>query len=499
MNNRRMTHGLVAFFIVLICIAGCIPEDSLQWSEDGSAGLLRVEEALYLVDGQIGELTEIAKENVQPWPDISEDGSLIAYSEEVECDNLSQGLKLLPPGQVKMIQYNAKRMSEAILKAGGLVDGKFPDPYEELFRLEDYGNWVIRHLCENADSELLKILGDEGIEKGKEKAIRYFQVVVVSRDKLEDKHIITANIFGTVATRLSPNNQYVAYIMQTQYRQEDEEYSLYVASLKGDGKAMLVDQRVAFGYDWSKDSRTIAYIKADSENIGDGDAALGTLQERVIADVDDNLLAESIEIEKKEHGSVGTHKCTGQVTPLVGLIYYPWLKIQYGFGERIFFSSCVLPLPASKRDEPGWSLFCYDSVTGTVTDVLPQAVSNYTSQAVCMLQFDLSPDGKYVLLPIKNNRFLNYELGTTDSIEIPIEEDEGFGEEEISELTPSWKGNNEISFLVSNNSHFLSKTKEGQGKPDRYEIVILRRTNGRSRVLSKNWPDEVMSNLEDDN
>jgi len=64
MNNRKMGIGLAAFYLVVIFLAGCVPEDSLQWSEDGSIGLLKIEGALYLVDGQSGELTEIAKDNV---------------------------------------------------------------------------------------------------------------------------------------------------------------------------------------------------------------------------------------------------------------------------------------------------------------------------------------------------------------------------------------------------------------------------------------------------
>jgi len=495
MNNHKMTWKLAAFYIAAIFITGCIPENSLEWSEDGSVGLLRVEGALYLVDGQTGELTEIAKENVQPWPDISEDGSLIAYSEEVECESLSEGLKLLTPGQVKMIKYNAKRMGEDIFESGGLgMIDKFPLPEDELLKPEDYRNWSIRYMYENADSELLKVLGDEGIKSAKEKVLRYFQVVVVPRDNMNDKRIVATNIFGTVATRLSPDNRYVAYIMQTQHGQEEEEYSLYVAALEGDIKAILIDQRVAFGYDWRKDARAIAYLNADSEILSNDDVVLGTLQERTITDEENNLLAEPIEFEKKENGSVETHRCTSDVSSLVGLIYYPWLKVRYGLGERIFFSSCVLPLPASKKDEPGWSLFCYDSVTGTVTNVLPQSVSSHTSQVMNMLQFELSPDGKKVLLPIKKNRLIDYEFGT-DKVGIPIFEDEEFGEKEISALLPTFKGNNEITFLISGNSHYFSESE--RKKPDRYEIIVLNRAALKGRILSEKWPDEIMENFRD--
>ena len=110
-----------------------------------------------------------------------------------------------------------------------------------------------------------------------------------------------------------------------------------------------------------------------------------------------------------------------------------------------------------------------------------------------MLQFELSPDGKKVLLPIKYNRLIDYEFGT-DKVGLPIFEDEGFGEDEISNLVPTFKGNNEITFLVSENSHYI--TEEVQEETERYEIVVLDRTALKGKILSESWPNEIMDALE---
>jgi len=490
MNNRKMTCGLVAFYAAVVFVVGCIPEDSLQWSEDGSVGLLRVEGALVLVDGQTGELTKVTETNVGLLPDISRDGSLIAYSEKIDCNSLSEGLKLLPEGQVKMIKYYAERTKKNILDARGLTSENFPFPEEGLLLPEDYRNWSIRYLCENAGNELLEVLGKEEIEKGKNKAISYFQIIVVPRENLAKKRIVTVSVFSIEATQLSPDGKSVAYLMHTQEGQVSnayEEDGLYVASLETDIKAMFVDSRVADGYDWREDGKAIAYLSADSKDLRHGDFILGTLNEKIVADANGSLLAEPAQLP--EHGSAGTHRCSGKTSELVGAVFYPWFKVEYGLDNRIFFSSLALPLPTSKRDDPGCSLFCYDPVTATVTDVLPSSVSNHTGQQVfCISQFALSPDGKYVLLPIINNRFIVHELGT-DTMEIPIPEEEGFGEKEFPELPPSWKCSNEIAFLVSENSHFLPKAKEGEEKPARKEIIVLRTTDGQSRILSENWPE----------
>jgi len=246
---------------------------------------------------------------------------------------------------------------------------------------------------------------------------------------------------------------------------------------------MRVSHRVALGYDWRPDGKAIAYIEADSKNLRHGDFIVGTLEERTVADVNDNLLAAPTGLP--DQGSAGTHQCTGKTSELAGVIFYPWLKVVYGSGGRMFFSSAVLLLPASRRDQAEWSLFCYDPVTATVADVLPASVSNYSGEAMVVTQFALSPDGKKAMLPMSKNRFLIYRFGD-GSVVFPLEESEEFGED-IPSFLPDWKGNDEISALVSEYSRFLKK--EGQQEHDRKEIVIFGADGKFQRVLSENWPD----------
>jgi hypothetical protein len=500
MINHKKIYSMVAFFAAVAFVAGCIPENSLEWSEDGSVGLLKAEEGLYIVDGKTGELTEVVKGDVGLLPDISKDGKLIAYSEEIDCNSLSKGLGLLPPSQVKMIKYYAEKTKKNILDARGLADEKFPFPEEGLLLPEDYRNWAIRYLCENADNELLDVLGSEDIERGKGKSISYFQLVIAPSKNPTQKQIVAVSVFSIMATRLSPDSKSVAYLMHTQEGEVSnayQEFGLYIASLDTDIKAMYVDSDVAFGYDWREDGKAIAYLSADSKNLLHDDLILGTLSEKMVADADGGLPA--VPVDVPERGSAGTHRCTGKTAELAGTVFYPWFKVEYGRDNRIFFSSFDLPLPVSKRDEPGCSLFCYDPITAAVTDVLPLSVSSYTGQDLSISLFSLSPDGKRVLLPIEYNRFIVYTLGT-DSVEIPIPEEEGFGEGEIPELPPSWKGNNEFSCLVSGKSRFLSfEPEEGQEQNDRREIVVLGKKGKtwKAWILSHNWPDEIKDNLHD--
>ncbi|MHC4109851.1 MAG: hypothetical protein ACYSUY_02175 [Planctomycetota bacterium] len=489
MKNRIKSSCLAAFYVAAIFLVGCIPDDSLQWLEDGSTGLLRMQGELHRVDGESGELTRVAGD-ILPWPDLSDDGKLVAYSQGVECFNPSEGLKGLPAGQVKMIKFYAGQIKKNILDAGGLTNGKFPFPEEGLLLPGDYRNWAIRYLCENADGKLLEVLGKEGIEKGKEEEIGYYRIVVAPAKAPEKRRIVANSVFSMMGTKLSPKGKFLAYLMHTQEGEVSnsfEEYGLYVASLESDANMVRVNHPVTLGFDWRPDGKAIAYISADSEDLLHDNFIVGILEERIVADANDNLLVKSI--ESGEKGTAGPHQCTGESSELAGLIFNPWLKVVYGTGERLFFSGARLSLPTSTKDEPRWSVFCYDPVTATVTDVLGQSVSSYSGEAIGTSQFALSPDGKNVLLPLVKNRFMIYRFSDGSTI-FPIKEDEGFGEENISVLLPVWKGNDEISCVVSEESHFLKK--EDEEKHHRKEIVILGADGSFRRVLSENWPDILL-------
>jgi hypothetical protein len=411
-------------------------------------------------------------------------------------DNLEEGLQVLSEHQVKLIKYTAEKIKEAVIDANGLANNEFPYPENNI--LTNKQNWPIRYLCENTDSNLIEAIGETALQQGKERELECFQIIVAPTDELENKTIVTTNILTISRIEISPDMKNVAYLIG--YPENDEGHNLFVTSLEEDVSAMMVAESVALGYDWRPDSRAIAYMNWDGE--GGGDFPIGTLKERIIADENYKMLIEEVKTERESY--IRTHNCTGQTKDLAGIIYYPWLSVKYGIDNRLFFSTAELSLPSSKIDEGRWSLFCYDSVTGSVVDVLPPDVTAYTSRSLSMSAFEISPDGKRVLLPIKYNRFIGYELGT-HSTGMPVEEDEGFGEEDVIKLAPAFKSNNAISFLVSGESHFLAEKKDKEqiavDEPNesqqqeqespRDEIIILN-DDGSHWILSENWFEEQL-------
>jgi len=504
MNNRKMRYGLVVFYAATLFIAGCFPEEAVLWSDDGSIGVINIGEVLALVDGNTGKLRviEMAKEiegQKNPFVSItvSPDGKLIAYCTGSKCSSLSDALKQLPQTQVKLIAHYARQMREQIIRQGGLVKSEFPDVTEGPFAPDGYRNWVIRYMCDNADQELIDKLTPEALDKGKSSVIMLFQLFVASIDDtgIKQQQLVTTSLFAIFRPRISPDKRFVAYLL---YNEPSEEtalrFDLYLASIKGDVKVMRLADYVALGYSWRDDSKAITYIENSIKEI-DQEYSVGTLTSIEVADPNGKLLAKTVPAESTEEGSLATHLHTGKVTHWAGALFHPNMRVQHTSG-RIFFSSIAMNLPASTIDDRFyWSVFCCDLVTRSVTNILPRQVSSHLVEDNATGYFAISPDGKKILLPLRMHRFMIYTLGES-SVLSPIEESEEFGDSigDNWQMMPAWKGNDEISCLVSENSHFL--TKEGQEKHNRKEIVILGADGKLRRVLSENWPDEIKSGSE---
>jgi hypothetical protein len=473
MGNRIKSVCLAVSCVVCVYLTGCFPEDSVEWSADGSTGLYRAEEALYLVDGDSGELTRIEADGVGIMPDISRDGQLIAYVKDIEADNLDEGWQCFPERVVSGIQEQARQLAERV----AMGRESLSDDALKLGPGEHYRGWVIRALCETADAALKEKIGRQRLEELGTRELRYSELVLTHRDNLTDKRVIVALPAEVFRPRFSPDGRYLAYMMPGP--ENEEAGILLVASVDGQTEAMVVTHHVALGYEWRPDSKALAYIKQD------GDPILGVLEEKIVIGEDGVPLAAPVDATA---GSVATSRATRRGKQFVGTLFQPVMHVAYGLDGRILLSSAAASIPTAELDEPQYALFCYDRVMGTVTNILPGVLRSQASQN--MNFFRLSPDGRRLLIPLQHNRFAVYEPGSNEGV-FPIEPNEGFGTDEMPDFVPAWKGNDRITCLVSENSHFLAR-EDGQ-KARRKEIVVID-TNGQLlSVLSEDWPDSVIA------
>ena len=474
MSKHIKTGSLLVLCCWATLLTGCFPEDSLEWSNDGSLGLLRIDTGLYLVDGQSGERTAVCEGAILPWPGLSADGTTIVYGQEVACASLAEGLKALPAAQVAMIENDVERVRDSVLSNTFDADRFLWNDANPFGFSDPYRSWVARYVCERSGAPVTQRLGAELLAKGRETDLSFNQLIVVARDNLKDRKVVVTNMLPILRPRFSPDGRYIAYV--TPGRHDGDNGTLSVVSADGESGAVEVNGAVAITYDWRPDSRALAYVKQD------GDPILGVIEEKTIADEAGTLLAELV--TEPTTAPVGIYRCAGEGKQLAGTLFQAMMKVQHGSAGRLFFSSPSVKIPTSDLDEPIYSLFCYDFLTGTAVNVLPASVSDLAGDM--MNFFALSPDGTKVLLPMTKHRFAIYTLGEKTPV-VPIDEADAFGED-MPDMLPAWKGNTQISCLVSGQSRFLDGT-QGQ---EEHEIVVLNADGSFQTHLSKGWPDDEM-------
>jgi hypothetical protein len=490
---------LIASYVAAAFIFGCIPEDSLQWSADGSKGIYSKNGALFLVDGNAGSLTQIEpNESTCPWPAISPDGKFLAYGMKVPVDNFIDVLELLPANQVKTLQTNAavvkqsiqKKLSEDYMfKTEILGEGLFTDEVLKSYN-KDYGNWVIHYLLKKLDDDgtIAKRLGTETVEKALEKPVNYYKLILTSSDDLNKKTIVSANIQKIWKVSFSPDGKLLAYVTDRINGDSFEVgFDLFICSPAENVSPALVASAVAIGYDFRPDSCAIAYMKPEVENFDKDKSVLGSLVEQTIIDPNGKLLASPANLDGNTPPAVRT--CTGPVKEFAGILYCSWMYISYAGDSRIFFSSSKMTLPSSKLDAEKQTIFCFDTFTGAISEVLPQIAVDF-AQGNSNL-FALSHDSRGMLLPGKKNTLGLYVLGgNLELSKIIVDTNEAFGDDSPPKLVAQWKGPDRLSCLVSEKSHYL--TDDPNTPVRRKEIVILDANGNLQQILSKDWPDELL-------
>jgi len=489
MTKKKVVNFLlVALYVAAVFFIGCIPEDTLQWSADGSTGIYSKGGALYIVDGNDGSLTQIAPEETTTlWPAISPDGRFIAYGEKIAVEDFAEALNILPPSQVKILQIHAAIVKESIQSKGSveLSSKGVLKSYNE-----EYRSWIVHYLFKKLDTDgaITKKLGTEAVEKTLKEPLNYYRLILTQSDDLNKKTVIATSILNIWKISFSADSSLIAYVTN-RINGDVFEYGfdLYVASPARQIPAALVAKAVAIGCDFRPDGRAVAYIKPEKEEFEDQDFLPGSLVEKIIADPNGKLIVEPANPEKET--TFATHVCTGSVKELAGILYCSWMVVKYDGSNRIFFSTAKMSLPSSKIDEEKNSLFCCDTLTGAVSEILPETALDFT-QGNCYL-FALSQDGRKILLPGNKNTLGIYALGQElDSSKILIDKNESFGDDSPPKLVAQWQGLGQISCLVSEKSHYL--TKDTNTPARRKEVVILDDDGNLKQILSKDWPDELL-------
>jgi len=468
---RRFTRPL---FVALAALAaGCYPQSSMRWSHSGSVGVVAQKEKGVLVDGTTGEATPLPE--LVGWaPAVSPDGKHVLYASAKAFDDVGAALAALPKAQQDLVAQEAARVRAHVLAEAQGPKGpggatRWPDlEPADLARSAVYCNLVLRAACRNADAALGSALAPGVLEKAKQRPVRVIQLVTAPVARPDAGRTLAASLYAITMPRLSPDGRLVAYLCHTLGDDKDAgtRYDLWVAPATGQGGGIRLARSVALGYAWRPDSRAIAYVAS----IGDAEPRLiGTLNTLEVADADGRLLAKAA-----EPGGDADRVASAEPDQRAGVIFSNNATAVYLPSGRLLFASVKVSLPLGHLEgDPQHSIFAYDPATGAVADILPPAVSQ---RIAGQAYFDLSPDGKRVLVPLGKQGFLVYTLGEAEASS-PLA-DEAAVE---SAPPPAWKGPDHVVCTVGSASSLLKDT-DGVGGNEK-ALVEVDREGNRVRVL----------------
>lgn len=407
---------------IAMLVAGCVPEDSVRWSSDGSVGVCRIDSYLGLINGLNGQAVQIDEGEFALWPDISPDGTKICYVKVHEYTDFDEAKAQLSPEMLTAVTESADKVL-----AGFVAGTPLGQQVSDVFGNDNFfSEWVQRYIYEGwKDTYLFS-------EDDKTEKVDLSEFMLCSTTAPYEKQVLFQSFENLGFTQFSPDGTMIGYIVCHDDLSFNE---LYVLSLKDTHFTMRIDINTGVFFDWHDNGMTICYAQSEADASSGDNSALGTLCERKVLDKDGQFLATLLEN--------GTSVCAADTDELAGLLYSPFINVQYGPTGRIFFSSAKLTVPTSKLDEPQWSLFCYDSVTGAVSGILPPEGDVFSANDLTL--FTLSPDGTKILLPNGEERVVLYDMAVREFSMIVGEEPVAVGEDKWPEVVPAWKGDNAIS------------------------------------------------------
>lgn len=470
-NTGAMTRSARAFTATLLVVAavvspGCWPKQLVVWSPDGKLAVVMSAESTDLCNGEgkffaqdigtvraaawmpnSGQVLLAVAKAAENWKELS-----AAIDEPTRqaiidgADNLEKAILAIPAGKELSDKDGERILASALEGRGSLAPA------------------ALIYLRDTRPDALRKILGKKW--KGmQEAAAHYTQLRLYELDgsSLKAGLVILNSLKGVEAARLSPDGRAVAYV--TGSDRTDDSLALWVAPVAAGAAPRELADQVAIRPDWSADGRYVAYIRAAAapEQTQGRSLQLGAVARRRVTDESGALLTDLPAVED-----------------LAGLLFTKMLSVRCLADGRIVFSAADVTLPATAADMPQRVLlFAFDPARpATLTRLIPR---QREGDMPLQMLFELNPDQKLISIAGDDARACILNLANGDVTWVQNAESK-------TRMLPSWRPTNrlpgELCFIIP----------AAKNEPDsRPEVGLW--SAGKTRIISKDWPDKVMKNL----
>jgi len=449
--------------IGLVVSAGCLPRQLVVWSPDGSRAVVMDSNSTSLCDsgGKLARL-DVGTAQAAAWTADSKRVLLAVQKSATKWADLAAVLDE-PTRQAAIAA--ADDLEKALLAAPAGQELTDKDTQEIAKKVFEGRNSLAPaatvYLRDNRPDAIRRRLGEKWKDIQEKMSVGYTQLGYHDLDgmSLRPGPVILNLLKGINELRLAPGGKAVAYV--TGSDRTENGFTLWVTPTTANAAPRELADRVAIFPDFSVDGRHVAYLQASGAPQGAQTKSmqLCTLARRQVADANGAILTELPDAED-----------------LAALVFDNLSATRCLADGRIIFSSGDANLPATTDEmRKPKSLFAFNpGQPAKVTRVVP--ADSKTPLPVGLL-FDLSPDQKHVSVAGTNGKVCVVTLA--DGQITWVQQEEG-----KLQMLPSWRKAGELCFIIP-------AAKDAANA--RSEVALW--SAGKTTVISKAWPDEVMENL----
>lgn len=446
LRDNKTLRFIFLLLPVVLFLAGCQDVKRILWAPDGNHAVILTGGDLYLCDGS-GNLSDVVLSNIDNAAWFRDSQRLVLARQETRTNWSTLAVDL--PSRTKEGVAKLSDVLLARLESGTPKDklGEGLDHEKQLLLSAS-----LIYLRDERPTDTQKALGNSTNRFGDVKAkVHYLQLAHLSGDRVELDAVLSSDLGSVDEIRISPNDKFIAYA--------DGREELIAISVDGQETIRRVD-KLSGSFDWSPDSRSLAYIKP--EGSGSEDVVLSSLACRRVVD---------------DGGHINIAK---DAEDLAGMLNDGNNRVRWLRDGRIMFSAMEFHLPATTKEMPQRQLlFAVDPERqATLTRLIPRGVQEQLPEQLGT--FELSPDETRLVVGGDENNVVVFTLasGNTTTVQPHRGKD--------VQLFPSWRGTNEICYADVSEP-------DNQGKP-KVEVALWQA--GRSNVvfLSTNWPETIRTN-----